>query len=436
MFTETGKKFGEGAFGKVVEVVDATGQRFAKKVCTREKYMYNTEYEKAFMEELKHGNTHHRGYNHVVQLEAAEQNKAKTGWELIMHCYEGNLLELMESHHTYDEYDNITLNALPEAVVRDLALHASFGLAYMGTLGYAHCDLKPENILWKRSNETKSGYHFTIADFGNVAKRMDTFRYMQTRQYMCGENLLGVASVEECDMPSLGCILYEAIVGNFLTDARTYPEQISMHLEAIGKWTLDTLDSSEIPAIEPYLKNVASRMGHLENPNYPLQKAMEKARYVFSEDITDLIKFMLLPYPKQRIKAKNVCTHRWFDSECVGSEYFYKMADPMVLATEEFEEEFEEESEVEKVEVVDQEAEEVGDQEDQEEQVGDQEAEEQEQEQVGDQEEQEQEEQYVVYIQKESKVHSKVRKEIRTKRYREKQHCLRMIHRKTKKQFV
>ena len=443
MFTETGKKFGEGAFGKVVEVVDATGQRFAKKVCTREKYMHNTEYEKAFMEELKHGNQHHRGYHHVVQLEAAEQNKEKTGWDLIMHCYEGNLLELMESHHTYDEYDNIKLNALPEAVVRDLALHASFGLAYMGTLGYAHCDLKPENILWKRSTETKSGYHFTIADFGNVAKRMNTFRYMQTRQYMCAENLLGVASVEECDMPSLGCILYEAIVGNFLADARTYPEQISMHLEAIGKWTLDVLDSSEMPAIEPYLKNVASRMGHLENPYYPLQKAMEKARYVFSEDITDLIKYMLLPYPKQRIKAKNVCTHRWFDSECIGSEYFYKMADPMVLVGAVGEEEFEEESEDEfeeeqavaaaKQEVVVEQAEQevVVEQE-----VEEQEEVEVEEQEVDEQEEYEAEDRYVVEIHKEFKVHSKkVRKEIRTKRYREKQHCLRMIHRKTKHQF-
>ncbi len=440
MYTETGKKFGEGAFGKVVEVVDASGQRFAKKVCTREKYIHNTEYEKAFMEELKYGNPRHRGYNHVVQIEAAEQNKAKTGWDLIMHCYDGNLLELMESQHTYDDYDNIKLNALPEAVVRDLALHASFGLAYIGALGYAHCDLKPENILWKKSTETKSGYHFSIADFGNVAKRMDTFRYMQTRQYMCTENLLEVASVEECDMPSLGCILYEAIVGDYLADGRTYPEQISIHLEAIGTWTLDTFDSREIPAIEPYLKNVKSRMGHLENPYYPLQKAMEKARYVFSEDITDLIKFMLLPYPKQRIKAKNVCKHRWFDSDCVGTEYFFKMADPMVLKPAVdygmYEEDDEEQSVAEQSVVVDVEGQVYEDVEEEiDEQVEedvDEDIDEDVDEEIEKQGEQEVNEQYVIEIKVQSK---KVRKEMRTKRYREKQHCLQMIHRKTKKIF-
>jgi ribosome-binding ATPase YchF (GTP1/OBG family) len=222
-----------------------------------------------------------------------------------------------------------------------------------------------------------------------------------------------------------------------------------MHLEAIGKWTLDVLDSSEIPEIKPYLKDVASRMGHLENPYYPLQKAMEKARYVFSEDITDLIKYMLLPYPKQRIKAKNVCTHRWFDSECIGSEYFYKMADPMVLVGAVGEEEFEEESEDEFEEeqavaaaeqevVVEQAEQEVVVEQAEQEVVVEQEVEEQEveEQEVDEQEEYEAEDRYVVEIHKEFKVHSKkVRKEIRTKRYREKQHCLKMIHRKTKHQF-
>jgi serine/threonine protein kinase len=326
MYAETGKQFGEGAFGKVVEVVDATGKRFAKKTCTRENYMYNTDYEKRCMDALKHGNPRHRGYHHVVQLEAAERNSVNTGWILIMECYEGNLLELMESVYTYDEDDNETLNALPEAILRDLALHTSFGLAYMTELGYSHCDLKPENILWKKSTQTKSGYHFSIADFGNVLEKMDRYTSIQTRQYMCTENLLGVASVMECDMPSLACILYEAIVGDYLANHKHRPRHISAHLDAIGKNTLDMFDSREIPAIQSYLGNVTSKRGHLARSDYPLQKAMERAGYIFSKDITDLITFMLIPYPQQRIKAKNVCKHAWFEEE-----EWWRMAEPLIL---------------------------------------------------------------------------------------------------------
>ena len=326
MYTETGRQFGEGAFGKVVEVVDETGQRFAKKVCTRKTYMYNTEYEKTCMEDIKRGNPRHRGYHHVVQLESAERNQKNTGWDLIMQCYKGNVLELMESFYTYDQDDNETRNALPEAILRDLALHTSFGLAYMTSLGYAHTDLKPENILWKKSTETKSGYHFSIADFGNTLQDMDRFKRIQTRQYRCTENLLQVASITECDMPSLACILYEAIVGDYLADYKHEPYHISAHLDAVGKNTLDLFDAKEIPSIRPYLQNVTSKRGHLAHPDYPLQKAMEKAGYIFSKDITDLITFMLIPYPEQRIKAKNVCKHAWFEFD---SETWWRMTDPM-----------------------------------------------------------------------------------------------------------
>jgi serine/threonine protein kinase len=318
MYTETGKQFGEGAFGKVVEVVDATGKRFAKKTCTREKYMYNTDYEKSCMDTLKRGNARHRGYHHVVQLEAAERHPKNKGWVLIMDCYEGNLFELM-----YKEDEFLTL---PEAILRDLALHTSFGLAYMTECGYAHTDLKPENILWKKSADTKSGYHFSIADFGNVLEKMDRLTSIQTRHYMCTENLLGVASITECDMPSLACILYEAIVGDYLVNHKHPPRHISAHLDAIGKNTLDMFDAKEIPAIQPYLENVASRRGHLAHPDYPLQKAMKKAGYIFTKDITDLITFMLIPYPHQRIKSKNVCKHAWFEEE-----EWWRMAEPMML---------------------------------------------------------------------------------------------------------
>lgn len=317
-YMETRHVLGKGAFGKVIQVFSyETGLPYAKKVCTRRgHYLDNTEIEKTIMEELASGDKSHEGFNHIVHLVDSERNPQTGGVDLIMPLYKGTLLELMEAQHVLsdpsDPDSDLILNPLPEVVVKDVARQISLAIAYMNTLGFSHCDVKPENILWKRNIFTPSRYHFSLADFGNAVKKMSCFNRIQTQQYMCTENLLGIASVKNCDMPSLACVLYECVTGEFLTNHRDKDLHIMAHLNAIGKETLSRFCLDKIPAIWPYYKRISTRWGYLENEQFPLQQAMVRGGYIHKKALTDLIAFMLVPFPDQRISAQDVCKHKLF----------------------------------------------------------------------------------------------------------------------------
>ena len=313
-YIETRHVLGKGAFGKVIQVFSYdTGYAYAKKVCTqRGHYVDNTEFEKRIMEILASGDRSHEGYSHLVHLVDSERNYQTGGVDLIMQLYQGTLLELMEAKHVVQSNGDLILNPLPEVVVKDVARQISLAIAYMNTLGMSHCDIKPENILWKRNIFTPSGYHFGLADFANADTKMDHFTRIQTQEYMCTENLLGVASVKNCDMPSLACVLYECVTGKYLAKHADTDAHIMAHLDAIGKEGLSMFRPQEMPAILSYYDRVSSRWGHLADDQFPLQQAMARGGYTHGKVLADLIAFMLVPFPEQRITAKDVCKHKLF----------------------------------------------------------------------------------------------------------------------------
>ena len=337
-YMETRHVLGKGAFGKVIQVFSyKTGYAHAKKICTRGgHYVGNTEIEKSIMETLASGDRSHEGYNHIVHLVDSERNYQTGGVDLIMQLYQGTLLELMEAKHVVQSNGELVLHPLPEVVVKDVARQISLAIAYMNTLGWSHCDIKPENILWKRNIFTPSGYHFSLADFANADTKMVHFSRIQTPEYMCTENLLGVASVKNCDMPSLACVLYECVTGKYLAKDADTDAHIMAHLDAIGKEGLGMFCPQEIPAILPYYDRVSSRWGHLADDQFPLQQAMVRGGYTHGKVLADLIAFMLVPFPEQRISAQDVCKHKLF---CLDNP---KTQDESLLLIETSEEESEE----------------------------------------------------------------------------------------------
>lgn len=310
MYSDTDTILGEGAFGKVIKVIDAQGKEYAKKMCTRtkEKYHLNTKYEKEFMELLRH-NPSHEGYVHVVHLVDAEQHG--TGWHLIMDLYEGDLLSLMKAEYiTVD--GELVKRGLSEETVCDIALHVSAGLAYMNHLGYAHCDLKPENVLWKRSTTSQSGYHFSVSDFGNAMKLMKTYYPLQTPRYRSPENILASTSIRSCDMPSLGCILYQAITGEYVSNTSDSMEHLESMLDAVGYDLIQQYDMSELPEIQAYMDKVFFGIGLMNYSFSDLQTSMRKLKYKKATDLSHLMSMMLLPFPTQRIQANQVHDHSLF----------------------------------------------------------------------------------------------------------------------------
>jgi serine/threonine protein kinase len=308
-YTETGEIIGEGAFGRVVVVTDTDGRRYAKKICTYKKYIRETLTEYEIMQSLAK-NPDHPGYEHVVHLLSAVEDAMGEGVELVMDLYEGCLLDLMQEK---DECELIV--PLDETIVLDVARHISLGLSYMNFCRLTHGDLKPENILWRRSSTSKSGYHFALADFGNTVQITSdkVYQEIQTREYRCVENILDEPVGLSCDMTSLGCILYEAITGDYLVNRTDTDDHIAEMLEIIGRQTLAKYDSSELPKLGPFLEEIQSVQGDLSTKGCVvhdlLQEVFDENNYEKQEEMIDFIIQSIIPYPKQRLQAHAALDH-------------------------------------------------------------------------------------------------------------------------------
>lgn len=92
-----------------------------------------------------------------------------------------------------------------------------YGLAYLHSLDIIHRDLKPENVLYDKNHDV-----MIIADFGlsralSCASVSGTTHYIATLPYRSPELVLGGQRYSHAyDIWSMGCIIYEMLVGKDL----------------------------------------------------------------------------------------------------------------------------------------------------------------------------------------------------------------------------
>jgi len=292
---------GEGAFGKVLLVEDISGKRFARKECTDKKNDYNTQHEAEMMRLLQ-------GCENIVQLIETIPNRE--GVDLIMELCDGTLLDLIHE----SRYDG-----LGEIITKDLAQDMIRAIQFMRERDISHCDLKPENILYKRDQSRHGGYRFLVGDFGN-SDQGDVFPYffrIQTNHYRCAENLISSLKKEEtdissCDYGSLGCILCEAITGEYLVEGEEGEEndQLLQILTFIGMTKLQKIKNLVFEKEDSIYHDVYEQNRMIKvsrNEKY------DHFQYVFDKICTfenyhiwlDFIRELLLPFPNLRLKGKN-----------------------------------------------------------------------------------------------------------------------------------
>jgi serine/threonine protein kinase len=289
---------GKGSFGKISLVENSKGERFARKECTRDKYQFNTIKEKNIMEHLC-------GSIFIVQLIDSIENE-KGGVDIIMELCEGSLFDLIKIPTV-----SIVTKQLSQPIVNDVIRDIAKGLAFMREKNISHCDLKPENILWKKSDTSESGYRFLLSDFGNALEGTYMYEYIpiQTSQYRCMENFMKFNSIVSCDVPSLACIVYELITGSYLANLTRSSDMIREQLDAIGSDVLETYSYKYNETLYTYLSEVCSTCGFLSEHNSSLYLAYDYLNYTKREELTDLIKRMLLPFPSKRLQPKDIFNH-------------------------------------------------------------------------------------------------------------------------------
>ena len=103
----------------------------------------------------------------------------------------------------------------------------------MQNAGVIHCDLKPENVLF--TDETFK--NVKLIDFGASCEDCSTgFFYVQSRYYRAPEIVLGIEYDHAVDIWSLGCILYELIVGSPLFPAKDENELVEYLIITLGEF--------------------------------------------------------------------------------------------------------------------------------------------------------------------------------------------------------
>ena len=94
-----------------------------------------------------------------------------------------------------------------------------------------HCDLKPENILLRYPNKSQ----IKLIDFGSSCFEAERYyTYIQSRFYRAPEIMLGIGYTTAIDIWSVGCIIYECLVGIPIFAGENEKDQMAAIMEVIG----------------------------------------------------------------------------------------------------------------------------------------------------------------------------------------------------------
>ena len=129
--------------------------------------------------------------------------------------------------------------ALPAGDALRIARQVAGSLASAHAAGIVHRDLKPDNLYLVRDSEAPGGERAKILDFG-IAKLSDdlthrlvtrTGQVLGTPVYMSPEQCNGARVDHRADIYSLGCVLFQMLVGRPPFDVSGIYAVISAHLK-------------------------------------------------------------------------------------------------------------------------------------------------------------------------------------------------------------
>ena len=264
---------------KKYKIVDKLGSgSFGKVFLAENKYTK----EKVAMKEIKKSNK-----------DLLSDGEIKDEIDILKSLDHPDIVRIIESFNTKDSYVLVTeyceggelydqvRNQLSETQIAVIFKQLLSGLAYLHSHNIVHRDLKLENILIQEIEKSKTTgedlFNIKIIDFG-TARIFDNNKKPQSivgSSYYIAPEVLNQKYGKECDLWSVGVILYMFIVGHA---------------------PFDGCDDEEIT-------------GNIQKGIY---KKDDKRWKKASKEVKDLIQKLLIYNPKKRLTALQALRHPWF----------------------------------------------------------------------------------------------------------------------------
>ncbi|OIR57878.1 MAG: CMGC/DYRK/YAK protein kinase [Amphiamblys sp. WSBS2006] len=304
--------YGEGAFGRVYRCLQLSPRRVVALKVSWSISGYRSQQlleARAHAQLMEHPERHRKS---IITLYDSFQNNGHVF--LVLEPMYSTLMELIRQKKYF---------GFSACVVRRIARKLLHGLVLLRSEGIAHCDLKPENILFKSFDKRV----FKISDFGSCCVSGNRrFSYIQSRFYRAPEVILGLPYGCAVDMWSLGCVLFELLVGQPLFPGRSSTEQLHLIVNTAGYPTPQMLARGE--HIAGYFDRVDGMFGSRyllkevnarENPHRNMRRSImchNSAEILISlaetegrRDLASFVSELLQMDQTRRINAKQALSH-------------------------------------------------------------------------------------------------------------------------------
>ena len=285
------KKVGQGAYGVVFKVIDKkTNEQVALKklfgAFQDEVDSQRTFREVMLLQELN-------GHDNIIRL--LNVIKAENDLDLYL------VFDYMEA----DLFNVIRANILQEIHKKFIIYQILKALKFIHSADIIHRDLKPSNIF------INSDCHVKLGDFGlarTLAHKMGSIvtEYVATRWYRAPEMILsGQKYGKPIDMWSVGCILYELIVGTPLLPGKSTKDMIRMMFGVTG-----FPDRKEYNEVKNECKIQIDYDDLLQEKIKKKKNLLQMVSGFTHDDIAiDLLLKLLVFNPKKRLTAEEALEH-------------------------------------------------------------------------------------------------------------------------------
>eukprot|EP00088_Acartia_fossae_P004137 TRINITY_DN11760_c1_g1_i1.p1 TRINITY_DN11760_c1_g1~~TRINITY_DN11760_c1_g1_i1.p1 ORF type:complete len:420 (+),score=34.47 TRINITY_DN11760_c1_g1_i1:25-1260(+) len=314
---------GEGTFGKVVKCYDM----FRKKLVA-----------------LKIIKNVHK-YKDAAKLEINVLNKIKkydpSGKHLCVSMldwfdYHGHMCISFEmfGQSVYEFLKDNQFQPFPISQVKAMAYDLCYSVNFLHRNRMTHTDLKPENILFYNSahdlmfNFAKGmalkhvrNPEIRLIDFGSTTLDHEHHStIVSTRHYRAPEVILELGWAQPCDVWSVGCILFELVMGVTLFQTHENREHLAMMERVLGPIPSRLSSRSRTKYFTSTHKLIwddgSSEGRYVKKNCRPLHKyiSREDRGHPDWENLFDLISKMLIFEPNKRLTLTEALRHRFFNT--------------------------------------------------------------------------------------------------------------------------